>query len=102
MSTTPHSSTTPTACPDRAESQPTLRLRLSPGAGQRRLANHAIVVFRVVSDSRWVSPTLTNGLDLKPNALALLEVVDDLEQIAGLRIAARPEHAHQALGRLAG
>ena len=72
-----------------------------------RLSRFVLVsVHRLCTRSRpvldGVSQTLTNGLDLKPNALALLEVVDDLEQIAGLRIAARPEHAHQALWRLAG
>jgi hypothetical protein len=32
-------------------------------------------------------------------AFGSLEVVDDLEEIAGLRVAAWTEHAHQALGR---
>jgi hypothetical protein len=36
-------------------------------------------------------------LEVKP--LCSLEVVDDLEEIACLRVAARTEHAHQALGR---
>jgi hypothetical protein len=32
----------------------------------------------------------------------LLQVTEHGEQVAGLGIAARPEHAHQALGRPAG
>src|SRR5947207_13464530 len=31
--------------------------------------------------------------------VALLQIADDAEQIARLRVAARPEHADQALGR---
>src|SRR5437016_14516898 len=36
---------------------------------------------------------------LEVQSLCSLEVVDDLEEIAGLRVAAWTEHAHQALGR---
>ena len=32
-------------------------------------------------------------------SLSSLEMVDDLQEIAGLRVAAWTEHAHQALGR---
>src|SRR2546427_1863708 len=36
---------------------------------------------------------------LEVQSLGSLEMVDDLEEIAGLRVAAWTEHAHQALGR---
>ena len=43
-----------------------------------------------------------NRPDSEAESFALLEAADDLEQVPRLRIAVRTEHAHQALGRLAG
>ena len=45
---------------------------------------------------------LADCLDLEADALVLLDVADDLAQVAGVGVARRSEHAHEALGRLAG
>ena len=42
---------------------------------------------------------LAKRLDLETKTLALLKAADDLEQVPGLGISVRSEHAHQALGR---
>src|ERR1039457_744253 len=39
------------------------------------------------------------GLDLETHAFAALEKSDDLEEIAGARVARRPQHSHEAFGR---
>lgn len=44
--------------------------------------------------------SLADSLDLELNALALLQTADDLEEVAHLRVAVRPGHAHQTLRRL--
>ena len=44
----------------------------------------------------------THCPDLQTQTLALLQAADDLEQVAYLRVAVRPQHPHQAPGRLAG
>ena len=44
----------------------------------------------------------THCPDLQTQTLALLQAADDLEQVARLRVAVRPQHPHQALGRLVG
>ena len=47
-----------------------------------------------------ITTELTNGVHFELDALVLLDPADDLEQVAGVRIARRSEHAHQTLGRL--
>src|ERR1039457_6160840 len=39
------------------------------------------------------------GLDLETHAFAALEKSDDLEEIAGARVARRAQHSHEAFGR---
>jgi hypothetical protein len=41
---------------------------------------------------------LAYGANLEVHPLAFLEMSDDLEQVAGLRISAGPEHTHETLG----
>ena len=45
---------------------------------------------------------LPNSVYFKLDALVLLNAADDVKQVAGLGIAIRPEHAHEAFGRLVG
>ena len=45
-------------------------------------------------------PIVTHGCDGEAEAFSLLKVSQDFEEVAGLRVAARAEHAHQALRRL--
>jgi hypothetical protein len=45
-------------------------------------------------------PIVTHRGDGEAEALSLLKVSQDFEEVAGLRVAARAEHAHQALRRL--
>src|SRR5208283_4221605 len=46
--------------------------------------------------SRWGSPRLRRHMQLDPRLL--LQIADDAEEVAGLRIAAGAEHADQAFG----
>ena len=45
-------------------------------------------------------PIVTHGGDGEAEAFLLLKVSPDFEEVAGLRVAARAEHAHQARRRL--
>ena len=45
---------------------------------------------------------LSNGPHFELDALVLLDAADDLEEVAGVRIASRSEHAHETVGRLIG
>lgn len=57
---------------------------------------------RPASTDRW-PPLRAQGracwADLEPNAFRLLQIRHDLEKIARLRIASRPEHPHQTFCR---
>ena len=43
---------------------------------------------------------LSESLHFELDALVLLNATDDFEEVAGVGVASRSEHAHQALGRL--
>ena len=45
---------------------------------------------------------LPNCLYFKLDAFVLLDAADDFEQVSSVGIASRPEHSHEALGRLVG
>ena len=49
-----------------------------------------------------VGSGLADCLDFEADAFVLLNVADDLEQVAGLGVARRSEHSHEALGLFAG
>jgi hypothetical protein len=63
----------------------------------------AMVALRALSDWRSYrgrGPPNRPHLEMEP--VVLLQVAEHGEQVARLRIAARPEHTHQTLGRRAG
>lgn len=55
------------------------------------------------SPASWLrleTPRLSDGVHFELHTLVLLDAADDLEQVVGVGIASRSEHAHETLGPL--
>lgn len=61
-----------------------------------------VVVRDIYPPPLWSSIALPDRAHFEPDPLALLEPGDDVEEVPRLRIAIRPEHAHEALRRFSG
>src|SRR5438477_2481089 len=52
------------------------------------------------SRGKTSNPLSRSSSNLKADSLPALKILDNLEQVARLRVAQGPEHSHQALGRM--
>lgn len=71
------------------------------GVASSIVANIAIFGVRTITSghaAEKLGAAIPFGLDPEVKAFAVLEVGDDLEQVASLGVARGAEHAHEALG----